>query len=110
MRPNEETAGATVRASMAVVTLCARQELVLAARSRWLQTFAVVFALLAIAVAGAGYILAGGSGVHSTTRNAVANTPAVVDIDKIKPGMGKDELERIRQEVARFAAQSLRGA
>jgi hypothetical protein len=48
--------------------------------------------------------------VHSTTRNAVANTPAVVDIDKIKPGMGKDELERIRQEVARFAAQSLRGA
>ena len=54
--------------------------------------------------------IAGGSGVHSTTRNAVTNTPTAVDIDKIKPGRGKDELERIRQEVARFAAQSLRGA
>ena len=41
-----------------VLWLCARYELVLAVRSRWLQTFAVVFAGLALAVAGAGYILA----------------------------------------------------
>ena len=31
--------------------LCARQELVLAVRSRWTQVFAAVFALLALAVA-----------------------------------------------------------
>ena len=32
-----------------------------------------------------------------------------IDIDKIKPGMSKDELERVRQEVARLATQALRG-
>lgn len=54
--------------------------------------------------------IGGGGGVHSTTRNAVTNTQGAVDVDKIKPGMSREELERIRQEVARFAAQSLRGA
>ena len=36
------------------VWLCARLELVLSARSRWIQTFAAVFAGLAIAVASSG--------------------------------------------------------
>lgn len=52
--------------------LCARYELVLAVRSRWLQIFAVVFALLALAVASAGYILSGGHGVQDFARTAVS--------------------------------------
>jgi Cu-processing system permease protein len=51
---------------------CARYELLLAIRSRWLQTFAAVFAGLAIAVAGAGYVLSGGSGVQDFSRTAVS--------------------------------------
>src|SRR5688500_7079311 len=52
--------------------LCARQELVLAVRSRWMQTFAVVFAALAVAVAGSGYVLSGGSGVQDFSRTAAS--------------------------------------
>lgn len=55
-----------------VLWLCARYELVLAVRSRWLQMFAVVFAGLALAVAGAGYILSGGHGVQDFSRTAVS--------------------------------------
>ncbi len=49
----------------------------------------------------------GGSG-------AVANQPSVpagggVDFDKIRPGMSPDEMERVRQEIARVASQTLRG-
>lgn len=55
-----------------VLWLCARYELVLAVRSRWLQLFAVVFALLALAVSGAGYILSGGHGVQDFSRTAVS--------------------------------------
>jgi len=52
--------------------LCARQELTLAVRSRWTQIFAVVFALLALAVAGSGYVLSGGQGVQDFARTAVS--------------------------------------
>lgn len=52
--------------------LCARYELVLAVRSRWLQIFAVVFAGLALAVAASGYILSGGYGVQDFSRTAVS--------------------------------------
>lgn len=55
-----------------VLWLCARYELVLAVRSRWLQLFAVVFAALALAVSGAGYILSGGHGVQDFSRTAVS--------------------------------------
>jgi Cu-processing system permease protein len=55
-----------------VLWLCARYELVLAIRSRWLQLFAVVFAGLALAVASAGYILSGGYGVQDFSRTAVS--------------------------------------
>jgi Cu-processing system permease protein len=57
---------------IAVIRLFARHELVLAARSRWMQTFAVVFAGLALLVAGSGYVLAGGSGVQDFARTAVS--------------------------------------
>jgi hypothetical protein len=54
--------------------------------------------------------ISGGSGANTTTRNAVSNASSgSVDIDKIKPGMSKEELERVRQEVARLATQALRG-
>ena len=52
--------------------LLGRYELLLAVRSRWLQVFAVVFALVALAVAGSGYILSGGHGVQDFSRTAVS--------------------------------------
>jgi Cu-processing system permease protein len=52
--------------------LCARQELLLATRSRWTQIFAVVFGGLALAVASSGYILSGGSGVQDFARTAAS--------------------------------------
>ena len=52
--------------------LFARQERILAVRSRWTQTFAVVFAALSIAVAGSGYVLTGGYGVQDFARSAVS--------------------------------------
>jgi hypothetical protein len=51
----------------------------------------------------------GGSGASSTTRNAVPAGSSAIDIDKIKPGMSREEMERVRQEVARLASQALRG-
>ena len=61
-----------------VLWLCARYELVLAVRSRWLQMFAVVFAGLALAVASAGYILSGGHGVQDFSRTAVSLVQVVL--------------------------------
>lgn len=58
--------------------LCARQELVLAIRSRWTQTFAAAFAALALAVAVAGYVLSGGSGVQDFARTAVSLVQLVI--------------------------------
>jgi Cu-processing system permease protein len=54
------------------VLLCARHELLLAVRSRWLQLFAVVFAVLALVVASAGYILSGGYGLQDFARTAAS--------------------------------------
>lgn len=52
------------------VLLYARQELLLAVRSRWLLIFTVVFAVLALLVAGSGYVLSGGYGVQDFARSA----------------------------------------
>jgi len=52
--------------------LCAQHELVLAVRSRWLQTFAVVFAALVVLVAASGYLLSGGRGVQEFSRTATS--------------------------------------
>lgn len=53
--------------------------------------------------------IAGGSGTVSARK-----TPAVsgggADLDKIRPGMSAEESDRIRQEIARVASQTLRGA
>ena len=52
--------------------LCARQELLLAVRSRWTQVFAFVFALLALGVAVSGYTLSGGRGVQDFARTSAS--------------------------------------
>jgi Cu-processing system permease protein len=54
------------------VLLCARVELALAVRSRWTRVFAAVFAALALAVAGSGYVVSGGLGVQDFARTAVS--------------------------------------
>lgn len=54
------------------IWLFARQELVLAVRSRWTTIFAVVFAALALAVGASGYILTGGMGLQDFARTAVS--------------------------------------
>jgi hypothetical protein len=50
--------------------------------------------------------MAGGSGAVSGAR-----TPAQpgIDLDKIRPGMPAEEMDRIRQEISRVASQTLRG-
>jgi Cu-processing system permease protein len=61
-----------VASTRGVFWTCARQELALSVRSRWMQTFAVVFALLALAVASAGYVLSGGTGFQDFARTSAS--------------------------------------
>jgi len=65
---------------LGVLWLCARYELLLAVRSRWLQVFAAVFAAVSLAIAGSGYILSGGHGVQDFSRTAVSLVQVVLRI------------------------------
>ena len=58
--------------------ICARQELVLAIRSRWTQIFAAAFAALSLAVAVSGYVLSGGSGIQDFARTAASLVQIVI--------------------------------
>lgn len=49
----------------------------------------------------------GGSGAGSGHAQPAVTT--TVDIDKIRPGMSADEMEKVRQEIARVAKQTIRG-
>lgn len=51
--------------------------------------------------------LAGGSGASAGQRNSQGT--GMVDMDRIRPGMNPEEMERVRQEIARVASQTLRG-
>jgi hypothetical protein len=51
--------------------------------------------------------LGGGSGATAGQRTSGSGT---VDIDKIRPGMSAEDRERVRQEIAKVASQTLRGA
>jgi hypothetical protein len=51
--------------------------------------------------------IVGGSGVTNTHRPPVANG---IEIEKIGPGMSKEDLDRVRQEILRVATQTLRSA
>lgn len=53
--------------------------------------------------------IAGGSGAQSPVRNAAHGGSAGIEIDKIKPGMSKEDLDRVRQEISRLASQAIRG-
>ena len=53
--------------------------------------------------------ISGGSGIPLNQKATAGATPPV-DIDKIRPGMSSEEMERARQEIARIAAQALRGS
>lgn len=54
--------------------------------------------------------IAGGSGAQPTSRQNLPNSTPGIELDKIKPGMNKEDLERVRQEISRLATQALRGA
>jgi hypothetical protein len=49
----------------------------------------------------------GGSGAGPGHKAQVSSNG--VDLDKIRPGMSPEELERVRQEIARIASQTIRG-
>jgi hypothetical protein len=51
--------------------------------------------------------MSGGSGASSGQRGGVSG--GGIDIDMIRPGMSAEEKERVRQEIARVASQTLRG-
>jgi hypothetical protein len=53
--------------------------------------------------------LAGGSGASGGARGSGSGASGAVDIEKIRPGMSAEELDRVRQEIARVASQTLRG-
>jgi hypothetical protein len=53
--------------------------------------------------------ISGGSGISSTQRT-VAGAGAPIDLDRIRPGMSSEDKERARHEIARIAAQALRGS
>lgn len=66
------------RADLATIALCARQELLLSARSRWTQIFAAVFGALSLAVAASGYVLSGGGGFEDFARTATSLASLIV--------------------------------
>lgn len=53
--------------------------------------------------------IAGGSGAQTPSRNSMQGGSGI-ELDKIRPGMSKEELDRVRQEISRLATQALRGA
>jgi predicted RNase H-like nuclease (RuvC/YqgF family) len=54
--------------------------------------------------------ISGGSGAKTPVRNAVPEpAPIGIELDNIKPGMKKEDLEKVRQEIARIAQQAIRG-
>src|SRR3954447_19043619 len=53
--------------------------------------------------------ISGGSGAQTPTRTN-AQGGSGIELDRIKPGMSKEEMERVRQEISKLASQALRGA
>ncbi len=52
--------------------------------------------------------IAGGSGVSASFKAPVSGSEAVT-LDRIRPGMSADEMQRVREEIVRVASQTLRG-
>jgi hypothetical protein len=53
--------------------------------------------------------ISGGSGAQASSRNSMQGGSGI-EIDKIKPGMSKEDMDRVRQEISKLAFQALRGA
>jgi hypothetical protein len=53
--------------------------------------------------------ISGGSGIPSTQK-ATSGSGHSIDLDKIRPGMSSEDMERARQEIARIASQAMRNA
>jgi hypothetical protein len=51
--------------------------------------------------------VSGGSGAVAGQKGG--SVDGGVDLDRIRPGMSAEEMERVRQEIARVASQTLRG-
>ncbi len=54
--------------------------------------------------------IAGGSGAQNPARQSSAGSGPGISLESIKPGMGKEELERVRQHISKLAGEALRGA
>ena len=54
--------------------------------------------------------IAGGSGAQTPSRNSAQGDATGMSLESIRPGMNKDELERVRQHISKLASQALRGA
>jgi len=54
--------------------------------------------------------ISGGSGAQHPARNVQQGISGGIELDRIKPGMSKEEHDRVRQEIAKLASQMLRGA
>jgi hypothetical protein len=52
--------------------------------------------------------IAGGSGANTASKSNAPAVPAL-NLDAIKPGMKKEDLDRVREEISRLASQALRG-
>jgi len=52
--------------------------------------------------------ISGGSGMGPGAKTAPVSS--AVDLDKIRPGMNPEDLEKVREEISRVANQTLRGA
>jgi hypothetical protein len=52
--------------------------------------------------------IAGGSGMAATLK-APATGKETIDLDRIRPGMSADEMQRVREEIVRVASQTLKG-
>ncbi len=52
--------------------------------------------------------IAGGTGMTATLK-APATGRETVDLERIRPGMSAEEMQRVREEIVRVASQTLRG-
>lgn len=53
--------------------------------------------------------ISGGAGTPSRNQEALSLSGGGIEMDRIKPGMNPEDLERVRQEIARLATRTLKG-
>jgi hypothetical protein len=51
----------------------------------------------------------GGSGASNPARGGSQGESSGVSLESIRPGMSKDEMERVRQHIAKLASEAMRG-